>query len=331
MRRIGLALALVMNRRTFLCGLVGTLTAPLAGEGQQAARIRRVGLYGTTDPKRWFTAELRELGWVDGQNIVIDWHNRPAVDPQIAAQEVADMERQQLDVAVLGGPNWIRAAMKVTQKIPLVAIDLESDPVASGFVRSLARPGMNISGVWLDLPELAGKQLQLLRELLPTINRVAVLWDDKLGGPQLTAAQSAASSMKLMLRSVALRGIPDIDDTWKQVVAARPQAILSLTAPVVFQLQTRIAELALLHRLPSICGFSTYAERGGLAAYGPDFSAMWRQTAVYVDRILRGAKVSELPVERPTKFALILNPKTAKALGLTIPPSVLGRADQIIE
>jgi putative tryptophan/tyrosine transport system substrate-binding protein len=322
-----------MDRRTFLAGTGAVLlTAPLAVEAQQAARIRRVGLYATTDPKRWFSGYLRELGWVDGQNIVIDWQSRPAVsDPQIAAQEVADIERRQLDVAVLGGPNWIRAAMKATQKVPLVAIDLESDPVASGFVRSLARPGMNISGVWLDLPELAGKQLQFLRELLPTINRIVVLWDDKLGGPQLTAAQSAASSMKLMLRPVALRGIPDIDDTWKQVVAANPQAILSLTAPVVFQLQTRIAELAVLHRLPSICGFSTYAERGGLAAYGPDFPSMWRQTAVYVDRILRGAKVSELPVERPTKFSLILNSKAAKALGLTIPPSLLGRADEVIE
>src|SRR5262249_43068615 len=320
-----------MDRRAFVTGLGAVLAVPRGVKAQQAQRVRRVGLYATTDPKEWFADGLRELGWVDGQNIVIDWHSRPAADVERATQVAADIEKRHLDVAVVGGPHLIRAAMRATKNIPLIGIDLESDPVASGFVRSLARPGMNISGVWLDLPELAGKQLQLLRELSPAINRVAVLWDDKLGGPQLTAAQSAASSMKLMLRPVALRGISDIDDMWKQVVAARPRAVLSLTAPVVFQLQTRIAELALLHRLPSICGFSTYAERGGLAAYGPDFPAMWRQTAVYVDRILRGAKVSELPVERPTKFSLILNLKTAKALGLTIPPSLLARADQVIE
>jgi putative ABC transport system substrate-binding protein len=319
-----------MNRRAFVTGLGAALVALRVAE-PQAQSVRRVGLYATTDPKRWFAAELQQLGWADGQNVIIDWHSRPAVDAQLATQEVADIERRQLDVALLGGPHLIRAALKVTQKVPLVAIDLESDPVASGFVKSLGSPGTNISGVWLDLPELAGKQLQILRELSPAASRVVVLWDEQLGGPQLKAAQSAASAMSMTLHPIALRGTTNISDTWKEVIASRSQAMLSLTAPVVFQLQPRIAEFAAGNRLPSICAFSTYPERGGLAAYGPDFQTMWRQTAVYVDRILRGAKISELPVERPSKFSLILNSKTAKALGLTTPPSLLLRADQVIE
>src|SRR5262245_7511905 len=320
-----------MNRRAFVTGLGAVLAAPLVDEAQQAQSVRRVGLYATTNPKEWFADGLRQLGWVDGQNIVIDWHNRPAADVELATQVVADIENRQLDVAVVGGPHLIRAAMRVTKKTPLIGIDLESDPVASGFVKSLARPGMNVSGVWLDLPELAGKELQLLRDLSPAINRIAALLDDQLGAPQLAAAQSAASSLNLTLHPVSVRRVADIDDAWRQLLAAKPQAVLSLTAPVVFQSQTHIAELARLHRLPSICAFSTYADRGGLIAYGPDFPTMWRQTAVYVDRILRGAKVGELPIERPIKFALILNLNPAKALGLTIPPSLLLRADQVLE
>jgi putative ABC transport system substrate-binding protein len=320
-----------MNRRAFVTGLGAVLAAPLAAKAQQAQRTRRVGLYATTNPKEWFADGLRGLGWVDGQNIVIDWQNRPAADVEMARQVVADMDKRQLDVAVVGGPHMIRAAMSVTKTIPLIGIDLESDPVASGFVKSLARPGLNISGVWLDLPELAGKELQLLRDLSPAINRIAVLLDDQLGAPQLAAAQTAARSLNLALHPVSVRRVADIDDAWKQLLVDKPHAVLSLTAPVVFQSQNRIAELARLHRLPSICAFSTYAERGGLIAYGPDFPTMWRQTAVYVDRILRGAKVSELPIERPIKFALILNATIAKALGITIPPSLLLRADQVIE
>jgi putative ABC transport system substrate-binding protein len=320
-----------VNRRAFVTGLGAGLAAPLAAEGQQASRIRRVGLYATTDPKEWFASALRELGWIDGDNVVIDWQKGPAADLEVATQQVADMERRQLEIAVLGGPHLVRAAMKVTKTVPLVAIDLESDPVASGFVKSLARPGLNISGVWLDLPELAGKELQLLRELGPAVNRVAVLLDEKLAAPQLAAAQSAASSLHLSLRPVSLRRIADIDERWTQVLAERPQAILSLTAPGVYNLQARIAQLSRQEHLPSICPFSTYPERGGLMAYGPHFPTMWRQTAVYVDRILRGANVADLPIERPTKFALIFNGQVAKALGLTIPQSLLLRADQVIE
>jgi putative tryptophan/tyrosine transport system substrate-binding protein len=322
-----------VDRRQFIASSVALLAAPVAAQAQQARKTPRVAFYATSNPREWFGVALRELGWNDGQNIVIEWHNPLASDADQARPEtlLADLVKQPVDVAVVGGPHLIRAALNVTKTVPLVGIDLESDPVANGFVHSLARPGMNLSGIWPDLPELAGKQLQFLRELSPTLKRLAVLWDDQIGGPQLAQAQSAAKILNITVYPISLRRTTEIDEAWNRVLAERPQAILALTAPVVFQGQARIADLARGHRLPSICPFSTYAERGGLMAYGPDFPTMWRQTASYVDRVLRGARISELPVERPLKFVLNVNSKTAKALGLTIPPSLLLQADQVIE
>jgi putative ABC transport system substrate-binding protein len=307
------------------------LAGPVVAEAQQGKKTPRVAFYATSNPREWFGAALRELRWNDGQNIVIEWHNPLGSDREQARRAIADIVKRPVDVAVVGGPHLIRAALNVTKTVPLVGIDLESDPVASGFVHSLARPGGNLSGIWLDLPELAGKQLQFLREVSPTLKRLAVLWDDQIGEPQLAQAQSAARMLNIAIYPISLRRTTEIDEAWNRVLAERPQAILALTAPVVFQGQARIADLARAHRLPSICPFSTYAERGGLMAYGPDFPTMWRQTASYVDRVLRGARIGELPVERPMKFVLNVNSKTAKALGLAIPQSVLARADQVIE
>jgi ABC-type uncharacterized transport system substrate-binding protein len=321
-----------MNRRRFLATLSVTLLAtPSVAEAEQARKTPRVAFYATSNPREWFGRALRELGWNDGQNVVIEWHNPLAPDAEQARWDAADLVKRPVDVAVVGGPHRIRAALNVTKTVPLVGIDLESDPVASGFVRSLARPGVNLSGIWLDLPELAGKQLQFLREVLPTLKRLAVLWDDQIGAPQLAEARSAAKSLNIAIHPISLRRTAEIDEAWTRVLAERPQALLALTAPVVFQGQARIADLARAHRLPSICPLSTYAERGGLMAYGPDFPTMWRQTASYVDRVLRGARISELPIERPLKFVLNVNAKTASALGLAIPQSLLARADQIID
>jgi len=320
-----------VSRRAFVQMSASLLAVPLVAEAQPAKRMPRIAFYATSNPREWFGTGLRDLGWIDGENIVIDWHNPRGADADQARREIVDLSKGPVDVAVVGGPHMIRAAMKVTKTIPLVGIDLESDPVAAGFVRSLGRPGMNLSGIWLDLPELAGKQLQFLREVSPTLKRLAVIWDDEIGAPQLAQAQSAAKSLNITLYPTALRRTTEIEKAWNRILPDRPQAVLALTAPVVFQEQARIAALAREHRLPSICPFSTYAERGGLMAYGPDFPTMWRQTAGYVDRVLRGAKISELPVERPLKFVLNVNRKTAKALGLTIPPSVLLGADKVIE
>ena len=286
----------VIGRRAVLYGLAGaTLRVPQVAFAQSPRRVRRVVLFsGLPRWKDTVSDGLRDLGWV------------------------------------VGGPAAIRVAMKATATVPIVAIDLESDPVASGFVKSLARPGKNVSGIWMDLPQLAGKQLQFLRETVPGLRRVGVVWDDRIGRPQWTEAQSAARASNVSLQAVALHEVSETDDVVKRLLVERPQAILALTAPVVFRALSRLAELAIQHGLPSISPFSTYPDFGGLMAYGPDFVAMYRQTSSYVDRILRGANVGDLPVERPSKFVLILNVKTAKALGIAMPRLLLLTADQVI-
>ena len=320
-----------MDRRTFVSGLAMALVgAPTSGRAQTTGRPPRVVLYTTTPVwKDTIVARLRELGWVEGTSVVVEWR-----DPESDAALETDLRqwvRSPVEVFVMGGPLRIRAAMKATRSIPIVGIDLESDPVASGFVKSLARPGMNVSGIWMDLPELAGKQLQFLREVLPTLRRVGIVWDDRIGAPQLAQARAAARASNVTLHPVPLHTTAEADDVIKRLLRERPQAIVLLTAPVVFSALPRFADLARQHRLPSISPFSTYPSSGGLLAYGPDFPTMWRQTADYVDRILKGAQIADLPVERPSKFVLGVSVKTAKALGLTIPLSLLARADQVIE
>jgi putative ABC transport system substrate-binding protein len=183
----------------------------------------------------------------------------------------------------------------------------------------------------MDIPEMAGKQVQFLREMLPWLNRLGVIWDDQIGQPQFTELQVVSRTANITLLPAAVRRSTEIDGAVKRLVAERPQAIVVLTAPVIFLGLQRVAELAVQNRLPSIRLFSPYPQAGGLMAYGPDFPAMWRQLADYVNRVLRGARAGDIPVERPSKFSLTINLKTAKALGLTIPPSLLARADQVIE
>ena len=236
-----------------------------------------------------------------------------------------------VDALIMGGPQLIRAGMTATKTIPIIGIDLETDPVKAGFVKTLARPGGNVTGIWMDLPEIAGKQIEFLREVVPGLSRLGVVWDDQVGQPQLVEAKSAARAVNVSLYPSTLRQAADIDDVMKRLLAERVQAVVALTSPVVFRTLSRLADLTRYNRLPSISPFSTYPAAGGLMAYGPDFPTMWIQVAHYVDRVLKGARAGELPVERPSKFSLIVNLQTAKALGLTIPPSLLARADQVIE
>jgi putative ABC transport system substrate-binding protein len=196
---------------------------------------------------------------------------------------------------------------------------------------SLARPGGNLTGVWLDFPDIAGKQLQLLKEAVPAVQRVTVIWDDRVAALQFAATQAAARVVNIVARAAPIRHEREAQDVVRRALTAKSQAILMLTSPIVLRAQRQIAELAAQHRLPTVSGFSTFPDDGGLLAYGASFPAMWHQVAGYVDRILRGAKPGDLPVERPARFELRINLKTAKALGLTIPPSLLARADQIIE
>jgi putative ABC transport system substrate-binding protein len=246
-------------------------------------------------------------------------------------EEIEDLVRLKVEVLFLANPIRLQIGSRLTQTIPIVAHDLESDPIASGYVQSLARPGRNITGVFLDLPELANKQLQFLQEVVPELRNVGVLWDDRIGDVPFRAMETAARSEGISVQSPVVQDSSQIDSAIGRLTEGRPQALLALTAPFIFATQGRIAELALLHRLPSICGFTTFPSFGGLMAYGPDIYTTLRQAAGYIDRILKGAKPDNLPIERPTKFQLTFNLKAAKALGLTVPTSLLLRADDVIE
>ncbi len=269
---------------------------------------------------------LRERGWVEGSNIAFEWR---AEDSDARIGEF--LANTPTDLLVCGGPHRILAAMRATRTVPIIAVDLESDPVVSGFVKTLGRPGGNVTGIWMDLPEIAGKQVQFLREVSPSLSRLGVVWDDRIGQPQFAELQSITRTANMSLFPVALHQTTEIDEVMKELLAKRPQAIVLLTAPVVFLSLPRIAQLTRQGRVPSISPFSPYPDSGGLMAYGPDFPSMWRQLAGYVDRVLRGARPGDLPVERPSKFSLIVNLKTAKDIGLTIPQSLILRADEVIQ
>lgn len=322
-----------MNRRDSVKALLalGAAAGPFAGFAQQPGKVRRILAYvGSAQLRDWFVAGMHDLGWIEGRNIDVNVRVAQEVDEAALRLELLDLN-QPVDAIVMGGALRIRAAMNVTGTVPIICIDLESDPVAGGFVKSLARPGANVSGVWMDLPELAGKHLQLLREAVPRLGRVGVVWDDRFAGPQFAHAETAARASNMTLSSVAIHGAAEVANAVERLLAQRAQALLVLSSPTIFVSLPRIAELAREHRLPSVCLFSTYADVGGLLSYGPDFSSMYRQLAGYVDRILKGARVGDIPIERPTKFELVINLKTAKALGLTIPQSVLQRADRVID
>jgi putative tryptophan/tyrosine transport system substrate-binding protein len=322
-----------MKRRDAVFAIValGAAAGPFAGFAQQPGKARRILQYtGTAQTRDWFLAGMRDLGWIEGRNVTVKVSVAPEVDEAALRSELLD-RNQPVDAVVMAGALRIRAAMNATATVPIIGIDLESDPVAAGFVKSLARPGANVSGVWMDLPELAGKHLQLLREAVPHLARVGALWDDRFAGPQFAHAETAARASNMTLSPVTIHGAAEIANALERLLAERAQALLVLSSPTIFVSLPRVAELARDHHLPSVCLFSTYADVGGLLSYGPDFSSMYRLLASYVDRILKGARIGDLPIERPTKFELVINLKTAKALGLQIPPSVLQRADRVIE
>ena len=276
-----------MDRRAFICRVTfGLLAGPLVARAQPA-KLLRVGYVQAELPAlaplhRAFIEGLRDRGWSDGRNVAIDWRRRD--------EEIPDLVRLNVDVLVLPNPYRIEAGLKQTKTIPIVGVDLESDPIARGFLRSLSRPGGNLTGVWMDIPDIVGKQLQMLKEAVPAVRRVAVVWDERVAGLQFTATPTAARMLDIAVDSAAIRHESEADDVVNRALPARPQAIFLLTSPILLRAQRRIGQLAVQHRLPSISGFSTFPGDGGLMAYGPDFPTMWIQVAHYVDRILKGAR-----------------------------------------
>ena len=327
------------NRRRFLCTVtVSLLAAPLAAEAQQAGKVPRIGFLGVTSASDRpplldaFRQGLRELGWVEGQNIVIDYRFAEGRFGRLPAL-AAELVRLKVDIIVSGGTQGVTAAKNATETIPIVMIAVR-DPVGTGLIASLARPGGNVTGVsgYAGL-ETVAKQLGLLKETVPKIRRVAILSNPANAYHQLAIREVnvAARSLGVQLQLLEARGPNEFDGAFAAMAKERVGALLVLSDAIFSSHRTRLADLAARSRLPAAYGVRESVEAGGLMSYGPSLLDSYRRAATYVDKILKGAKPAELPVERPTEYELVINMKTAKALGLTIPPSLLARADQVIQ
>jgi putative ABC transport system substrate-binding protein len=330
----------MMDRRRVLFGLtLGILATPLAAEAEQPTKIPRVGVLRPGDPppgdlghREAFEGGLRDLGWTPGSNIVIEYRyaeGKPERLPELAAE----LARLPVDVIVASAPVGIRAAQQATRTIPIV-ISTSPDPVGEGLVANLARPGGNTTGLTLDARELAGKQLELLKEALPKLSRVAVLRNPNSRDYDVAKRQieAAARRLKLEVKHFQVSRPEDLAPTFAAMGQARVGAILVRRDVLVIEPhRTEVVALAAQQRLPAMYNFREFPDSGGLMSYGANVNNIHRRSAGFVDKILKGAKPADLPIEQPTQFELVINMKTAKALGLTIPPSLLLRADQIIE
>ncbi len=317
--------------------LVVLLDVAVIAEAQPLTKHSRIGFLnvGTpaTSPARQevFRHGLRDLGYVEGKNIVIEWRyaeGKPDRLPAIAA----DLVRLKVDVIVTGGGISTRSAKDATVTIPIVMTQ-DIDPVGNGFVASLARPGGNITGLSTLAPEISGKQMELLKEIVPKFARVAVLGTTTNPGTAqaLKETELAAGAFKVQLQYLDVLGSKDIDTGFQSASKARADAVLVLISSVLNTHRAPVVNLAVKSRLPVIYPFPEFVEAGGLISYGVSFADLWRRAATYVDKILKGAKPADLPVEQPTKFELIINLKAAKQIGLTIPPNMLVRADKVIK
>jgi putative ABC transport system substrate-binding protein len=330
----------VTTRREFIGTLAGgLLAAPLAAQAQQAAKVARIGYLATSlaaSPHlhEAFRQGLRDLGYVEGRNVVIEYRDaegKPERLPALAAELVA----LKVDVILAATVLAALAAKQATRTLPIV-FAAASDPVTMGLVTSLARPGGNVTGLSLLGEELVGKRLELLTQAVPGVSRVAVLWQpgglpERMEKDMLKEADVAARALGVRPQFVEARGPADIDRAFSDMTTARAGALTVLGTAMFFNERRRLVDLAAKNRLPAVYPWREFADAGGFMAYGPDLADLWRRAATYVDKILKGTKPADLPVEQPTKFELVINMKTAKALGLTIPQSVLARADQIIE
>jgi len=327
-----------MDRRTFIYSVTLTvLAAPLAAEAQQPEKVWRIGLLGPaaervyTDVLLSLRAGLRGFGYVEGKNIVFEY--RFAEDKYERLPGLAtELVRSKADVILAHATLGARAAKRATSTIPIVMVGV-GDPVGTGFVPSLARPGGNITGVSNNDVGLAAKRLALLKEVVPKLSLVAVLRNptSPVGDLQFRETQAAARSLGIEIQLVDVRAPKELGTAFAVMVKGRAGAFAVMGDPLFLSQQRQIANLATTSRLPSVFTRNENVEAGGLMSYGPTLAAQFRQAATYVDKILKGAKPADLPVEEPTKFDFVINLKTAKALGLTIPPSLLQRADQVIE
>jgi len=306
---------------------------------QQPKKVSRLGYLSNTDPAtdsaraERIRLALRELGYIEGQNIAIEY--RYAEGKRDRAPELAaELVRLKVDIIVVaGGETWIRAAKNATKTIPLVMVAIGTDPVKTGLVKSLARPGGNVTGITALSRELGGKRLELLKEAVPKISRVAVLYDPTAPGPVREVKEDlpiAARALKLTILPSEARAADDFEKVFAAMSKERPDGLVVTGGTVMRPNQKRIAGFALKSRLPSVSSSEEFVDAGGLMSYAADDADNYRRVAIYVDKILKGAKPGDLPVEQPTKFELVINLKTAQQIGVTITQKVLARADRVI-
>jgi putative ABC transport system substrate-binding protein len=328
----------VIDRRAFITLVgVGLLAAPLAIEAQQAVKVPRIGFLGNSTAALEanlvgpFREGLRDLGYVEGRNILIEYRWAEGKYERFPAL-IAELIALKVDVIVTAGTPAALAVKKATTSIPLVMIAV-GDPVGTGLVASLARPGGNITGLTSIAPDLEGKRLELLGEVIPGVSHIAVLWNSASPSQviQEKEVQAAAQVLRMRVLSLGVRTPEEIENAFSVIVRERPGALLVLADRLFLHHRARIMDFAAKHRLPGVHAYRELVEAGGLMSFGPSYAGMHRRAAYYVDKILKGSKPADLPVERPATFELVINLKAAKALGLTIPPSLLLRADQVIQ
>lgn len=324
-------------RREFI-GLIGGAAFgwPSAGFAQQQPKPLRVGIVSAANQRRAqpfvaFDQRLSELGYLDGQNIIVEFIG---LEGHIERMNEATLElvRRQVNIIIAFGPEAaLRAAIAASNSIPIIMIAIDYDPVARGYVASLARPGGNVTGVFLQQIDLARKRIEFVREAFPDLRSATVFWDMP-SADQWRAAQEAGGAVGLRLAGAELRQLPyDFEGALAQAPADYRNALIVMNSPIFFRDRERLAQFALQHRIPSMFAWREWVDAGGLISYGPSFTGIARRAAEYVDQIGRGAKPAELSIEQPTKFELVVNLKTAKALGLSIAPILLARADEVIE
>jgi putative ABC transport system substrate-binding protein len=327
----------VIDRRTFVAGLSALLTAPLAAEAQPAAKVWRIGFLSISShehiahPLRTLEEGLRELGYAEGQHVAFE-HRFAGGKPERLSELASELLQRRVSIIVAYGATSTRAAKAATTAIPIVMI-VHPDPVSAGLVASLAHPGGNITGLARLSQELSAKRLALLKEAVPGLTRVAALWysPSRDGEHSLKQTEEAARSLGIQVHVRAIRNPNELEGTFATMKEGRAGGLITVPSTMLSDNRTTVAGLALKQRLPAIFPEREFVEAGGLMAYGASLAEEFRRAATYVDKILKGAKPGDLPIEQPTKFELVINLKTAKALGLTIPPSLLVRADQVIE
>ena len=325
-----------MQRRGFIAALCSAIAWPLGARAQQAQKVPVIGFLHPGFPEVGSPAldalrdGLRDAGYVEGESVKLEarWASgNPGRLPQLAQELV------QLRVALIvatARPS-IEAARAATTDIPIVANDLESDPIASGYVASLSHPGGNLTGEFLDAPTLCGKWLQQIAEIVPKVTRIGILWDATTGAYQLDAIKAAAQSASIDLVIMEFRDSAGLDSELDRGLKEKLQAVIQLGSPLIRQAGPKIAQTLSSNRIPGISQFRTFPDGGGLMSYGPDLIFLYRRIGSYATKILHGADPSDLPVERPTKFELVVNLKAAKSLGVTVPSTLLATADEVIE